>query len=248
MKLLIWDFDNTLAYRDGMWSGALIEVLDCFLPQHDITRDRVRSYLRHGFPWHAPDVDRRHLRDPDAWWAALRPLFAEAFCGCGVKPDQARQLAWSVRAAYCDPARWKLFDDAVPALAGLAGAGWSHVILSNHVPELPLLVRALALEPYIAAVYTSAAIGFEKPRPEAFRAVLSAYPTAASAWMIGDSWTADILGAAAVGLPAILVRSDHPEARYRCASLAPIATIVEANPESSNAAHTLGSAAERPGG
>lgn len=45
--------------------------------------------------------------------------------------------------------------------------------------------------------------------------------------MIGDNWAADILGAAAVNIPAILVRSEHPEARYQCADVATAGALVE---------------------
>jgi hypothetical protein len=27
MNYLIWDFDGTLSYREGMWSGTLFEIL-----------------------------------------------------------------------------------------------------------------------------------------------------------------------------------------------------------------------------
>lgn len=32
--VLLWDFDGTLAERPGMWSGALLEVLDAEQPGH----------------------------------------------------------------------------------------------------------------------------------------------------------------------------------------------------------------------
>jgi putative hydrolase of the HAD superfamily len=227
VKLLIWDFDNTLAYREGMWSGALIDVLDSFVPRHQITREQIRPFLRHGFPWHAPDGEHPHLCEAEAWWQTLHPVFALAYQRCGIEPARAEQLARSVRSAYCDQRHWQVFDDAIPALKHLSSAGWAHVILSNHVPELPLLVRELSIQPFITAVFTSAAIGYEKPHPEAFRTVLRAYPHASRVYMIGDNWTADIGGATAAGIPAILVRADHPEARYWCADLTAVAVMLE---------------------
>lgn len=50
MKLLIWDFDNTIAYRTGMWSSTLIEVLDQYHLGHTIKRDHIRPHLQAGFP------------------------------------------------------------------------------------------------------------------------------------------------------------------------------------------------------
>jgi FMN phosphatase YigB (HAD superfamily) len=45
--------------------------------------------------------------------------------------------------------------------------------------------------------------------------------------MIGDSWSADVKGARAVGMRAILVREAHPEADLRCESLHEAAAIVD---------------------
>jgi putative hydrolase of the HAD superfamily len=95
----------------------------------------------------------------------------------------------------------------LPALARLRNRGWSHIVLSNHVPELPQLVEALGLSDFIMAVYCSACTGVEKPHRKAFETVFARYPEAHNGWMIGDSWRADVQGALAVGMRAILVRS-----------------------------------------
>jgi putative hydrolase of the HAD superfamily len=105
--------------------------------------------------------------------------------------------------------------------------GWSHLILSNHVPELPELVESLGLSAVITAVYSSGCTGVEKPHRGAFEAVFSRYPRATSGWMIGDSWHADVQGALAVGMRAILMRAEHPEARLRCATLDEVVDVVD---------------------
>ena len=65
--------------------------------------------------------------------------------------------------------------------------------------------------PHLAAIFNSAQTGYEKPHPQAFRNVLAWLPEPEAVWMIGDNYTADVLGAQAVGLPGILVRETHPE-------------------------------------
>jgi FMN phosphatase YigB (HAD superfamily) len=45
--------------------------------------------------------------------------------------------------------------------------------------------------------------------------------------MIGDNYVADILGAAAVGVPGVLVRQPHDGARLFCADLRQIGTLIE---------------------
>ena len=204
MRAVLFDFDGTLAYREGMWSGALLAALDAECPGHGITRDALRQGLRNGFPWHTPDVGHAHP-DADAWWAALAPLLVRACAGAGACEADARRAAAALRSVYLDPAAWSVYDDVAPALALLDG--YRHVIVSNHVPELPSLVSALGLR--VDAVVTSATVGWEKPNPAIYRAALSiAGVEPGDAWMVGDNPVADVAGAEAAGLRAVLVRGE----------------------------------------
>jgi putative hydrolase of the HAD superfamily len=65
-------------------------------------------------------------------------------------------------------------------------------------------------------VFNSAITGIEKPNASAFESVLSKLPPPPerNVWMIGDNFHADVRGAESLGIPAILVRERHPEARY----------------------------------
>jgi len=76
----------------------------------------------------------------------------------------------------------------------------------------------------------SAELGVEKPNPLAFEHVFRLCPEARQGWFIGDSWHADVQGAAAVGMRAILMRRSHPEARHRCATLDEVVALVSAEP------------------
>jgi putative hydrolase of the HAD superfamily len=80
------------------------------------------------------------------------------------------------------------------------------VILSNHVPELPALVRDLGLAGLVDDVIGSAETGFEKPNPRMYAKGLARAGHPRTAWMVGDNPVADVEGARAAGLPAILVR------------------------------------------
>lgn len=220
-KYLIWDFDGTLAYRTGRsWSHTLAEVAREHAGVPNVTADTLRPYVLAGFPWHTPE--RRHgpWISANAWWDALLPVFEHAFyCACGVSASQARCLAKRVRPAYLDLERWSLFDDTEGGLAALTDQGWQHVMLSNHVPELPQLAEALGLAKHILRLFNSAQTGFEKPHSQAFVNVLSTLPRSADVWMIGDSMEADINGAVAVGVRAVLLRSRSPHAPLCCESM-----------------------------
>ena len=211
--LVMWDFDGTLAWREGLWSGCVLEVLDEHEPGHGATLEALRERLSGRFPWHRHE-QRHPVGDADDWWAALTPLLTGAIAACGIPEARARELSPSVRERFVDGTRvWRLFDDAREALSVTAAAGWRSVIVSNHVPELADLVRSLGLDELVEEVFSSALTGFEKPHPEAFRLALRACGEPRRRWMVGDNPVADVAGAEALGIPAILVRTSGPAPR-----------------------------------
>jgi len=54
----------------------------------------------------------------------------------------------------------KLFDDTNMVLKKLKEKEYKHIILSNHVPELPEIVKELGLGKYINDCISSANIGY----------------------------------------------------------------------------------------
>jgi len=218
-KYILWDFDGTLAARGGMWSGAILEAIARFEPSFACELSTLRPHLQAGFPWHTPEKGHEHLSVADEWWEELIPTFRRAFLAAGLSHSRATVLSHEVRSIYLDPKGWSVFADVVPALVALRTAGWSHAILSNYVPELSSLTEALGLRQHFEAVFTSAAIGYEKPHELAFRRTLDALGNPRTVWMVGDSYNADIVGARRVGLPAVLVRSKHDDVQYHSASL-----------------------------
>ena len=227
VRFLIWDFDGTLGYRAGRWSSALQAVLQEARPGQGFDGELLGAHLRRGFPWHTPEAPHPETSSPDAWWNALLPVFVDAFEAGGLDPSTSEELAGRVRNAYVDPRHWRLFDDAVPALRELSSLGWTHLILSNHVPELPEILHNLGLDGHLHRVFNSAESGYEKPHPRAFDGVLEVVAGADAAWMVGDNPVADARGAEAVGLPAILVRGPKRGAPHHRENLSGIAEIVE---------------------
>jgi HAD superfamily hydrolase (TIGR01549 family) len=225
-RVLIWDFDGTLGHRPEHWSGAIADALTDVLGPHQFGPAKISGEIGHGFPWHAPDVPHPLLADPDAWWRHMSQVLAAAIGRLGVDAAAAAAASERVRPHYTDLASWRLFADTVPALAALSGLGWRHVLLSNHVPELPEIVAGLGLRPYIETIVNSAATGYEKPHPEAFRLALERAGRPATAWMIGDNPVADVAGAVGAGLRAILVRTRPAGGRRHVTDLADLTDLV----------------------
>jgi putative hydrolase of the HAD superfamily len=145
----------------------------------------------------------------------------------GYPSARALELADAARRLYVDPGiGWMLFDDTLPALERLSRVGWRHAILSNHVPELGQIVAGLGLADMVEHVSCSAETGYEKPHARAYASVLDRlHPV--EAWMVGDNVVADVLGAEAVGLPAVLVRRPDPRAARYADTLAGVDRFLE---------------------
>jgi putative hydrolase of the HAD superfamily len=207
--------------------GALLEVIHREAPACEVTDDQLRPYLQAGFPWHTPEHPHPAITSAEQWWYVLDPVFARAFMACGIDVQQARRMATQVKQVYPHPAQWRLCDDTIPALEQLSTQGWSHVILSNHVPELPAIIHYLQFGPYIGHAFNSAQTGYEKAHPQAFRHALATLGDVGGVWMIGDSLQADVVGASIVGVRSILVRATHPDAQYCCRELAHVPALID---------------------
>lgn len=229
-RVIFWDFDGTLARREGGWTGALAGVLSAHDPSGLVARQAFAPFLQAGFPWHTPEAAHPDLCGPGRWWACLEPVLERAFRGVGLPDPTAGLLATRVRRRYLAPGAWRVYDDVLPVLSGLRARGWRHVVRSNHVPELPALVEALGLGPLVDGVVTSAQVGDEKPHAEIFRTALRAAGGPDVAWMVGDSATADVLGAEEAGIPAILVRRQDASVRRRCADLHGVPALIDPPP------------------
>lgn len=220
MNHLLWDFDGTLSYREGMWSGAMIDLLHREIPSTtDVKAEHVSRHLQSGFPWHSPENSHADVSTPEEWWAEMHPVLANAYEEVGVSTSRSQTLAKEVKEIYLDPSQWVIYEDTVATLVRLSEDGWTHHILSNHVPELPALVESLGLDRHFETIHTSAATGFEKPHPRAFEIALESVGEYNQVYMVGDSVRADITGAEEVGIPAILVRNADEEASRQARSL-----------------------------
>lgn len=225
-RAVIWDFDGTLAYRSGHWPDCLVEILDAELPGHGHGREAFAAAMQRGFRWHDWHAEHPVATDARQWWQPVEAIAAGAYREAGYPDTEARRLAARLREVYLRRGAWSLFDDARAALALTASAGWRNAILSNHVPELADLVADLGLADLLDALFNSALIGFEKPHPRAFRGALDGLGAPDQVWMVGDQLRADVEGAEAVGIPAILVRTDAPAARRSASALEAARAIV----------------------
>jgi putative hydrolase of the HAD superfamily len=83
------------------------------------------------------------------------------------------------------------------------------VVASNWDCSLPQVLEQADLAALVDGVVASAVVGFDKPAPQLFEAALElAGCDAADALHVGDSPAADVAGAQAAGIRALLLERD----------------------------------------
>jgi putative hydrolase of the HAD superfamily len=127
--------------------------------------------------------------------------------------DEPERIARRVYDEFGDPARWKAYDDVMPALRRLQGRGLALGIISNWDRRLSSILDGMGLGELLSTVVSSAEVGLHKPDPRIFElacARIGVEP--AQAAHVGDHHYADITGAHAVGMvPVLIDRHDSPD-------------------------------------
>lgn len=166
------------------------------------------------------------------------------------------RLADTLRAAGCrcpleSPALEALVDrfaglllhqtrliEAAPAVLQALRARYRLGLLANY-PWAPLVRRTLAgygLEGYFEAVAVSGELGWAKPRPEAFRAILDRLGVEpARTLFVGDDLVNDVRGAKAMGFVTAWIApgrpADEPAADHRLERLADLLGVLGGAPD-----------------
>ena len=125
-----------------------------------------------------------------------------------------------------DSSSYRLHPETGSVLELLGRAGWRQAILSNHVPELADIVKALGIATQFEAVLSSGNLGYEKPHPAIYRAALDRLKPLARVWMVGDNLVADALGARNAGISSILVRQPRKDFNLKAGDLWGAARII----------------------
>jgi putative hydrolase of the HAD superfamily len=157
------------------------------------------------------EVDSAPLVEQErGWWRALvRQTVGVAAAAPGLDACFAELYAH-----YARPQAWRVFPEACAALAALRAAGFRLAVVSNFDGRLQGLVAGLGLAPFLDLVVHSSAAGAAKPDPGIFHHALDGLGVArAAALHVGDSVRADVEGARAAGLRAVLLDRGHGRPR-----------------------------------
>ncbi len=210
ISAVFFDMGSTLARLRPSWQGVYHQVFQ--QAGLDLPLDEVEAAVSYSWDIVASqDPHAEYLTSLDGNRAWQREIEERVMARLNIRPEVREEVFWHLIEAFESPASYELYPDAIPVLAGLQTAGYRLAIISNWSWHLPDLCAALGLTTYFEQIFTSARIGFPKPRPEIFQQALNRLNLQAPQVVhIGDSWQADILGARAVGIEALwLVRPEE---------------------------------------
>lgn len=138
--------------------------------------------------------------------ADLRRRCAEVLADALGEDVVASLAAEEVHDAMLESLRFRAYPEAAGVLTRLRADGHPLVVVSNWDVSLHDVLQTTGLAPLLDAVVVSAQEGVGKPDPRIFaRALQVAGVDAADAVHVGDSPDADVAGALAAGIRAVLV-------------------------------------------
>lgn len=205
LKAVFFDVGNTLLYPYPSVAEVCRQVLAEAGHIHDL--ERIDALM--------PLVDAYYedrYRDDDTFWtnedetSQVWVGMYSLLCRRLDIHEDAEVLARRVYDTFGNPARWRAYEDVLPAMARLSERGLRLGIISNWDSRLGGLLTGLGFDDYIHAVISSAEVGLHKPDPRIFELAcerLGVSPEDAA--HVGDHHYADVLGATAVGMTAVLI-------------------------------------------
>ncbi len=149
--------------------------------------------------WRRLDQFRHSRRE----WAAL----VDATFGTLIPFRPSQSFFPVLYERFAQPDAWRVYPDVRPALKALRNCGFRLGVISNWDERLKPLLAKLELDRWFGAVTISGEVGAWKPSRGIFRAAAQALELPASTILhVGDSRTADWLGAREAGFQSLLLR------------------------------------------
>ena len=176
------------------------------------TERRFRDALASAPPLVFPGVDAgRRTGSERAWWqSVVRTAFGPAGGARGFPAAFAELFR-----TYAEPAAWRVFPDVREALVRLRRDGLRLGVVSNFDERLLGLLEGLGLAQLVDQVTPSSRAGAAKPDPAIFRAALFGLGVSPDDTLhVGDSRAADVEGACAAGLRAVLLDRKARQPRF----------------------------------
>lgn len=221
---VFFDVGNTLLYPYPSVSHVVEEIL------RDAGHERELAAIGELMPLVDEYYEDRYRADDTFWthdegasdvWIGMYSLMCRRL---GIPEADAVILARAVYESFGESDRWKAYDDVAPCFERLRAAGVKIGIISNWDTRLERIFDGLGLLSLVDAVVSSAVVGLHKPDPRIFELACKRVHVRPEACAhVGDHYYADVLGARAVGMRAVLI--DRHGDMATVPSIQPICTL-----------------------
>jgi putative hydrolase of the HAD superfamily len=203
LQAVFLDVGETLMRPDPTWEHVYARAFEFFGVEVDY--DALQHALRTVYQGGGYGFDGTFEPSPEHSHRRLVEMDRHAFSQIDLAP-MPDEFFVHLAELFQDPATWLVFPDVRPALDALRARGLKLGAVSNWAWHLPELLDGLGLGAYMDFVAASARIGFDKPHPGIFEwALQQAAVPADTVLHVGDHLDADVAGARAVGIDAVLV-------------------------------------------
>ena len=201
---VLFDLDDTLFDHHRSARAALSEVHARYGSQTDFDAFE-RHHTRYLEEMHIEVLAGRIGLDE-----ARRERFRRVFLALGLALDEREvdQVASAYRFGYVQARR--AIDGATDLLAAIRPLARIGIVSNNLLDEQREKLEFCGLAPYVDVLMVSEEAGVSKPDPRIFCMALERLAVSpAESVMVGDSWTADVTGAARAGIRPVWFNPWH---------------------------------------
>ncbi|MGZ0145704.1 HAD family hydrolase [Kribbella sp. WER1] len=204
LTTVLFDLDGTLVDHESAAAAAVV----VWAAEYGVAGPELAS------TWAAISDKhyRRHLRR-ELTFPEQRRLRVREFLGVQATDAEADEIFENYVRRY--EAGWAVYDDAVPALRAVRGAGLGAVVLTNgNTAHQTYKLERMGLTAEVDELITGDDLPATKPDPRAFAYALDRVGAVADqVLMVGDSLENDIRGAQAAGIHAVLIDRKNAHAQ-----------------------------------
>jgi len=208
MRVVLFDLDDTLFDHQYCSRAGLAAVQEAYAGRIQGAIEEVEATYRELLEaWHLKVLQGLISTDASRIERFRVLLSSEQTVATD---DEAQAAASCYRAAF--DAAYQPVPGAIELLQRVKAECPIGIVTNHLLAEQVKKIAALGIDSFVDALVVSEEVGVPKPDARVFETALSRLgSTADQAVMIGDSWSSDIVGATALGIPAIwLNRYDSP--------------------------------------
>lgn len=200
MRVVLFDLDDTLFDHQYCSRAGLAAVQQTYAGRIQGSVEEVEAAYRELLEvWHLKVLEGLISID-EARIERFRVLLSSE--QTIATDDEARTAARCYRTAF--DAAFQPVPGAIELLKRVKAECPIGIVTNHFLAEQVKKIAAIGVESFVDQLVVSEEVGVPKPDPRVFELALSRLgSTPDQAVMIGDSWSSDIVGATALGIPAI---------------------------------------------